>query len=109
MNVSMQFPQIGSRFVDKEGRIDQAWLQLLITIWNRTGTEQGTPSTDIQYDDSQVNAQLLALRDELQGIPTMPAPDVLSDVLRRLDDLEARQPAAAPADDPLSPLLLMGG
>lgn len=35
------FPQIGSPFVNEGGRINQAWLQLLIALWNRTGGGMG--------------------------------------------------------------------
>ena len=37
------FPQIGSPFVELHaGRIQQAWLQLLISLWNRTGGGPGS-------------------------------------------------------------------
>ena len=38
-NASIQqgFPQIGSPLVGQQGNILQPWLQLLVTLWNRTG------------------------------------------------------------------------
>lgn len=75
----MGFPQISSRFVDKEGRIDQAWLQLLIMLWNRTGGQTGADASDFQYSDGQILGVLEAVRDELS-------------------DLEAARPPATPAD-----------
>ncbi len=35
------FPQISAPFVDNSGKILQVWLQLLITLWNRTGGGSG--------------------------------------------------------------------
>lgn len=41
------FPNINAPFVDPErrGQINQAWLQLLINLWNRTGAAQGGATT----------------------------------------------------------------
>lgn len=35
------FPQIGAAFVDGTGKITAPWHQLLISLWNRTGSGQG--------------------------------------------------------------------
>lgn len=39
--LSQPFPQIPAPFVDEHGVINQTWLQLLITLWNRTGGSSG--------------------------------------------------------------------
>lgn len=42
MATQQGFPQVTSPLVDlNTGRIDQAWLQLLISLWNRTGGGSG--------------------------------------------------------------------
>lgn len=97
MNVSMQFPTISSRLVDpKTGLIDQAWLQLLITLWNRTGETQGVAASDIQYDDNAILGQLLALREELLSNIELRPPAVPS---------ETESPLLAPPAYPFGDLL----
>ena len=41
------FPDVSSTLVGPSGHIRQAWLQLLIQLWNRTGGSPGTSTTDI--------------------------------------------------------------
>ena len=42
MTVAAQgFPNISQPFVDQDGKINQAWFQLLISLWTRTGAAQG--------------------------------------------------------------------
>lgn len=45
MNSPVAFPTPSSPLVGKDGRINQAWLQLLITLWNRTGGGIGADSS----------------------------------------------------------------
>lgn len=105
-----QFPEINSRFVDPEGRILQGWLQLLISLWNRTGQQQGVTAADIQYNDGQVAGLLAALREELQQQAVakppavsaeaesplvVPPPYPFGDLLQRIQDAEMRVEAKA--------------
>lgn len=41
MNEQQGFPNIGAPIAGPGGRIEQAWLQLLITLWTRTGQATG--------------------------------------------------------------------
>jgi hypothetical protein len=41
------FPNVSAPLVNRKGEIEQAWLQLLIQLWNRTGGAQGINSADI--------------------------------------------------------------
>lgn len=64
--VASGFPQVHSPFVDDTGHISQAWLQLLITMWNRTGGAGGdvTADSDLHfppYPSSDLQAQIDAL------------------------------------------------
>jgi hypothetical protein len=72
------FPQIGSPFTDKEGRINQAWLQLLITLWKRTGgaVPSSGSGTAVSEDDIKLIDQMLQslsseigqMRDDLSNV-----------------------------------------
>jgi hypothetical protein len=64
MGIEQGFPQITSPLVNPEtGRIDQAWMQLLITLWNRTGGGSGDFvvaedfAADLFFQDAQDAAQ----------------------------------------------------
>lgn len=93
MNVTIGFPQISSRFVDKEGRIDQAWLQLLITLWNRTGEQTGGDVTDQQYADSAQDGLIAQLAQDILARPLeAPAAGLHADLQQRLEQLESRPP-----------------
>lgn len=43
------FPQIVQPFVNEHGVINQSWLQLLIALWNRTGSAPGVSSVTNEY------------------------------------------------------------
>lgn len=63
------FPQIGSPFVDPlTGRIQQAWYQLLVALWNRTGGGGGSDITVIIELLEEIAAELAALT--LQSLAT---------------------------------------
>lgn len=64
MGIEQGFPQITSPLVNPEnGRIEQAWLQLLITLWRRTGDGSGDFvvaedfAADLFFQDAQDAAQ----------------------------------------------------
>jgi hypothetical protein len=40
------FPNIKAPFINSDGSINQIWLQLLITLWNRTGLGPGVSTAD---------------------------------------------------------------
>lgn len=47
MIIQQSFPQVSAPLVDpNSGKITQTWLQLLITLFNRTGQSQGNTITD---------------------------------------------------------------
>jgi hypothetical protein len=45
-NISQGFPTIQAPLVNDDKTINQIWLQLLITLWNRTGMGQGVSTAD---------------------------------------------------------------
>lgn len=45
-DVSQGFPTIIAPLVNEDKTINQVWLQLLITLWNRTGMGSGVSSSD---------------------------------------------------------------
>lgn len=47
MTAQQGFPKVTAPFVFADGRIQQAWLQLLIALWNRTGGGPGTPELSL--------------------------------------------------------------
>lgn len=51
------FPNTSLPFVDRTGVIQQAWLQLLIQLWNRTGGAQGVSAADIVVQNALANFQ----------------------------------------------------
>jgi len=46
-NPQQGFPKIAAPFVNDDGTINQVWLQLLITLWNRTGGAPGENVEDV--------------------------------------------------------------
>ena len=46
-NPQQGFPKIAAPFVNDDGTINQVWLQLLITLWNRTGGGPGENIEDV--------------------------------------------------------------
>lgn len=49
MNTEQGFPQITSPLTDsRTGRLQQAWFQLLIALWNRTGKGVGVDTLELQ-------------------------------------------------------------
>lgn len=47
MDLAQNFPQLSLRFVDDEGRIMRTWLDLLRSIWYRTGGPSGSVSVSL--------------------------------------------------------------
>lgn len=41
LNLQQGFPNVSAPVVDSRGFIQQSWLQLLISLWNRTGSSSG--------------------------------------------------------------------
>ncbi len=78
-DIQANFPNVASRLVDQGGRIDQAWLQLLIALWNRTGGGIGVSNAELA-------AQIIDLQDQIDNIPN-PPPIPIDDIYARLDDL----------------------
>jgi hypothetical protein len=60
-DVQSGFPAINTVFVDPTGRIQQAWLQLLINLWRRTGSGPGADITVIIAELEALSAELAAL------------------------------------------------
>lgn len=53
------FPQIGARLTDPTtGSIQQAWLQLLIQLWQRTGAGPGVSSVTLEAEIVAISEQL---------------------------------------------------
>lgn len=64
------FPKLSEPIVDpKSGLINQTWLQLLITLWNRTGGPSG--STD-RFETDQIQAALADAQNRLVQLETPP-------------------------------------
>lgn len=60
-------PQVTSQFLDKDGNVQQAWYQFLVTLWRRTGGAQGE-GPDIQYSEAAILGQISELREQLQSL-----------------------------------------
>lgn len=45
-SIAQGFPTIEAPLVNKDNTINQVWLQLLITLWNRTGMGPGVSASD---------------------------------------------------------------
>lgn len=116
-DIQANFPNIASKLVLAGGEIDQAWLQLLIALWNRTGGGEGISSANFAAQlealtdrvegledrelllQAQVDTIQLSLNDltvQVSNIP-LPAPIPLEDLYARLDSLAALV-SVAPAD-----------
>jgi hypothetical protein len=66
------FPKVSEPIVDpKSGLINQTWLQLLITLWNRTGGPSG--SVD-RYETNQIQGALSDVQNRLTQLET-PSPE----------------------------------
>lgn len=51
MNLSANFPQLGTPLVDPQtGRLTQAWYLFLAQIFNRTGKEDGVSAASLQSE-----------------------------------------------------------
>jgi hypothetical protein len=100
VDVQQGFPNLDQVFTDpKTGRIQQAWLQFLIALWNRTGAAPGT-NTVVIVDDITV---LTALVEELTALSLRSASPAgvaqLADAVEALTVQGLQRPAIARPDD----------
>lgn len=56
-NIASGFPQVSGPFVDKDGRILQVWLQLLVSLWNRTGQSGSGPITGLEVGTGLIESR----------------------------------------------------
>lgn len=68
-NINQGFPTIQAPLVNDDRTINQIWLQLFITLWNRTGMGQGVSTADA-----------IAFATLGQNQLSLPLPDVDTDV-----------------------------
>ena len=74
-DLGIGFPQVSSPFVDGNRRIDQAWLQLLITLWNRTGAQQGQGVDALLFSETDVLARISELEQLVStAVSSVPPP-----------------------------------
>jgi hypothetical protein len=55
------FPQIQSPIADGNGKLQQAWYQLLVSLWNRTGAGTGVDITVLVDEITAISVELAAL------------------------------------------------
>jgi hypothetical protein len=77
------FPNVSSQLVDGSGQIQQAWLQLLIQLWNRTGGASGVITSDADIQNAILSARPLPVFD---GIP-LDLPPIVQTPLIASDDV----------------------
>lgn len=87
------FPKVEAPLVNKNGLIQQVWLQVLINLWNRTG---GAPGTDAVGIAKALAVKPSIISDEsserLQALENAtPSEPILADLLERVKTLEAAQ------------------
>lgn len=88
MSTGQAFPNTSAPFVDQTGRIQQPWLQIIISLWNRTGGAGGNTIIDLVLQQTMATGPASAnAADQLQlqtllGAPTPgPAPEEIEALL----------------------------
>jgi hypothetical protein len=89
-SLSANFPQIGSPLVNRDGTIQQAWLQLLINLWNRTGQQSGDITVvDDPNTSAPENPAFLSIQDQILQLESNPNPAAsISDIYNQIKSFD---------------------
>lgn len=83
--LNVNVPQVTSPFLTKEGLVDQAWLQFLITLWRRTGGLQGE-GPDLQYSETLLLGQITELQARLDALAPDPG-NLIADLQQQIESV----------------------
>lgn len=96
--LAINFPKITTQVLNPDGTMAQAWFQLLLQMFVRTGSTQGVSASDDLYTDGQVDGEIDRINEDLHSIESQIPNSLLGDIQARVDALETVLSGQAIAD-----------